>query len=38
MAGYTREYIRVKAAGGRELAGKTVIGKIACRNGDYILQ
>ena len=38
MAGYTREYIRVKAAGGMELAGKMVNGKITCRNDDYILE
>ena len=38
MSGYTKEYIRVKAAGGMELSGRTVTGKIACRNGDYILE
>ena len=38
MGGYTKEYIRVKAAGGMELSGRTVTGKIACRNGDYILE
>lgn len=38
MAGYTREYIRVKCAGGLEMAGKEVYGKITCRNGNYILE
>ena len=38
MAGYTKEYVRVKRAGGMELAGKQVYGKITCRNGDYILE
>lgn len=38
MAGYTREYIRVQKAGGSELAGIQVDGKITCRNGKYILE
>lgn len=38
MAGYTKEYVRVKRAGGMELAGKQVYGKITCRNGNYILE
>ncbi|MCI8402313.1 MAG: tRNA (N(6)-L-threonylcarbamoyladenosine(37)-C(2))-methylthiotransferase MtaB [Lachnospiraceae bacterium] len=38
MAGYTREYIRVRRAGGRELAGLRVHGKITCRNGIYVLE
>ena len=37
MVGYTKEYIRVQMAGGPELAGTQVDGKIACRNGKYIL-
>ncbi len=38
MVGYTKEYIRVQKAGGSELAGLQVNGKIACRNGKYILE
>ncbi len=38
MAGYTREYVRVLFRAGRELAGCQVTGKIACRNGKYILE
>ncbi len=38
MTGYTKEYIRVQKAGGPELAGMQVHGKITCRNGDYILE
>lgn len=38
MVGYTREYIRVQKAGGPELAGMQVHGKITCRNGKYILE
>ena len=38
MIGYTKEYIRVQKAGGTELAGQQVYGKIACRNGKYILE
>ena len=38
MAGYTKEYIRVQKAGGPELAGTQVHGKITCRNGKYILE
>lgn len=38
MAGYTKEYVRVKVSGGPELAGTQVHGKITCRNGDYILE
>ena len=38
MVGYTKEYIRVQKAGGPELAGQQVYGKIACRNGKYILE
>ena len=38
MAGYTREYIRVRCPKGPESAGMLVNGKITCRNGDYILE
>ena len=38
MVGYTKEYIRVQKEGGLDLAGQEVIGKIACRNGKYILE
>ena len=38
MVGYTKEYIRVQKAGGPELAGQQVYGKITCRNGKYILE
>ncbi|MBP3700942.1 MAG: tRNA (N(6)-L-threonylcarbamoyladenosine(37)-C(2))-methylthiotransferase MtaB [Lachnospiraceae bacterium] len=38
MVGYTKEYIRVQKAGGPEWAGREVHGKIACRNGKYILE
>ena len=38
MAGYTKEYVRVRVPGGPELAGTQVHGKITCRNGDYILE
>ena len=38
MVGYTKEYIRVQKAGGPELAGQQVHGKITCRNGRYVLE
>ena len=38
MVGYTKEYIRVQKEGGLELAGQEVLGKMACRNGRYVLE
>ncbi len=38
MSGYTREYVRVSCQTGTGMSGQLARGKIACRNGKYILE